>query len=300
MTYTNPPVDETVNLPKGNQLWEFGWMLVAVAILVTVLIVTVAFASQWLVRFVPFDYEVRLVEASGLLERFAAVDAEQETRHARVEGYLQNLAQRLQGAQDKAHQQITVHFVATDTVNAFATLGGHIVIHQGLLEQLSSEQGLAMVLAHEIAHIEHRDPITSLGRGLSLSLAFSVLIGASEQGSLGYLLEATGGSLLLNFSRRQERAADAAALQALVALYGHPVGATEFFDYVAINKGDERRQVPTFLQTHPGVDERLEVIRAAIEQAKAASSGAPETANSLIPLPSFLATPPAQASAVES
>ncbi|MDR0597461.1 MAG: M48 family metalloprotease [Treponema sp.] len=39
-------------------------------------------------------------------------------------------------------------------LNAFATSGGHIFITRGLLEALPSEDALAAVLAHEIAHIQ--------------------------------------------------------------------------------------------------------------------------------------------------
>ena len=46
------------------------------------------------------------------------------------------------------------HFyvVQDDNFNAFATPSGHIFIHSGLIEQIESEEELAGILAHEIAH----------------------------------------------------------------------------------------------------------------------------------------------------
>ena len=41
--------------------------------------------------------------------------------------------------------QVTLHYVNTDTVNAFATLGGHMVLHRGLLEKLRSEDELVRI-----------------------------------------------------------------------------------------------------------------------------------------------------------
>ena len=64
-----------------------------------------------------------------------------------------------------------MHYDASDTVNAFATLGGHVVIYRGLLEKLPNENVVAMVVAHEIAHIKHRDPVAALGRGVAITLA---------------------------------------------------------------------------------------------------------------------------------
>lgn len=266
MSYTNPPVDEQVNLPQEHPLWEFSWMLVAVGVLVVVLVLGITFGTHWLIRYVPIEYEARLVKVSGLLdaveEASAPVDASSEqTRRVRVEQYLQGLADRLIASNERSPAPtVRVHLVATESVNAFATLGGNIFIHQGLLDQLQTEQGLAMVLGHEIAHIDHRDPITTLGRELAFRVALTLLTGIAEQGTAGYLVETTGGSLLLNFSREQERAADEAALDNLVELYGHPFGSSEFFDYIATSEAVDGAGVPVFLQTHPGVQERQAYI----------------------------------------
>ena len=46
------------------------------------------------------------------------------------------------------------------------------IFFKGLVERLKSEQALAMVMAHEIAHIVNRDPITALGRGTFNSNCF--------------------------------------------------------------------------------------------------------------------------------
>jgi predicted Zn-dependent protease len=48
------------------------------------------------------------------------------------------------------------HVMILDTpeLNAFATTGGHIFITRGLIETLQTEDALAAVIAHEIAHIQ--------------------------------------------------------------------------------------------------------------------------------------------------
>jgi predicted Zn-dependent protease len=47
-----------------------------------------------------------------------------------------------------------VHILNSPDLNAFATTGGHVFICRGLLETLTTEDALAAVLAHEIAHIQ--------------------------------------------------------------------------------------------------------------------------------------------------
>jgi predicted Zn-dependent protease len=51
-----------------------------------------------------------------------------------------------------------LYTVETDTINAFAHVGGYIYIHRGLLDEIEFAPDLiAMVLAHEAAHILNRD-----------------------------------------------------------------------------------------------------------------------------------------------
>ena len=66
--------------------------------------------------------------------------------------------------------------------NAFATLGGHIAVTSGLYRRMPSENALALVLAHEIAHVSARDPISALGGSATLALlvALAVVAGSAR------------------------------------------------------------------------------------------------------------------------
>ena len=108
-----------------------------------------------------------------------------------------------------AEMQITVHYASDDTVNAMATLGGNIVVFQGLIDTVDSENALAMVLAHEIAHVRHRHPIVAMGRGFTVMLALSALSGVGD-GMIQQWVGSMGMLPMLAFSREQEEAADAA------------------------------------------------------------------------------------------
>ena len=298
MSYTNPSVDEQVNLPQERPLLEFGWMLAAVGLLVIVATVGVSLGAHWLVRYIPIEYEARLIEVSGVLQATLeqsaepSIDPDEEQRRQRTQSYLQDLAVRLMRVnQEDGGFSVTVHLVPDETVNAFATLGGNIFIYQGLVDKLTTEQGLAMVLGHEIAHLNQRDPITTLGRGLAFRIVLTLLTGVAEQGAATAVLEASGGSLLLSFGRDQERAADAAALTGLTKLYGHTQGADEFFEYIAGDAGDELVELPVFLQTHPGIKERRRHIEAYARANDAPGANARSVAGGPTPLPGFVKSP---------
>jgi Zn-dependent protease with chaperone function len=120
------------------------------------------------------------------------------------------------------------------------------------------ETALAMVLAHELAHLRARDPIGAVGGSASLALVL-VLLG----GDVDRLVPHLAHAVQLGYSRQAERRADAAALDAVVARYGHAGGAAAVFEVLADCGGPAREATPTLLSTHPADDERLERLAAA-------------------------------------
>jgi predicted Zn-dependent protease len=247
--YTNPKVPEGISSGHEHPLVDVAKSSAVVVALLTVLVAGSFFAARLAAPYLPFAWE------KALAERAAARALDRETGDAAVQAYLQELADRLTAAMDLPEgMTITVHFLEGDTVNAFATLGGHIFIFDGLWQRLDSENTAAMLLGHEIAHVENRDPIRSVSGALLASLAAGALLG--DAGIIGNL--AGTGSLLtaLHFSREQEAQADGDAAAALVALYGHMAGATDLFTTLQSATADRTRP-PAFLASHPNLDERI-------------------------------------------
>ena len=104
---------------------------------------------------------------------------------------------------------ITIEMIPGKTVNAYATLGGHIYVFDGLLQQAQSAEELAGVLAHEIEHVRNRHIMQGVAVNLLTFGALAVALpGDPTTGSqIAYLL------LSLKFSRQQEHEADEAGLK---------------------------------------------------------------------------------------
>ena len=85
-------------------------------------------------------------------------------RNARLTEYLNLIGQTIALHTDKPTTFGGYHFALLDSseVNAFACPGGIILITRGMLSSVKSEDELAAVLAHEIAHIIHRDGIAAI------------------------------------------------------------------------------------------------------------------------------------------
>lgn len=254
MSPKNPIFDDNVNVSKTHPLIDFFWLAGAAILLVVTLTVFFYISMQWIAPWVPFSFEQKLVSNIDFAEFEDSSNDPDPQREQRL-NYLQSLADALSVAQGLPEDMpITVHWMDDDMVNAFASLGGHIVITKGLWDAMPSENALAMVMAHEIAHVKHRDPLKGLGAGVALSLLTAVIFGASDS---GLSLVGSGGLITsLHFSRAMEASADEAALGTLHKHYGHVAGSTDFFASIL---RDEFIDI-AFLQTHPLTQDRIDSI----------------------------------------
>jgi len=131
-----------------------------------------------------------------------------------------------------------------------------IIVTKGLFSSVESENGLSMILAHEMAHHYERHPLRSTGRGLVVSIFLLTVLGADGSSFLQDFLGNTASITNLAFSRQQESDSDDFASDLLIKFYGHASGAAEFFQYV---KSEESSigEIPSFLSTHPTTEDRI-------------------------------------------
>jgi len=257
--HTNPQLPEEVNNSDARPLRSFFAMAAAVVVLGAGAALVLAFLGGTLARYLPYGTEVSLI--GPYAQKYPPGVGP-------VDKYLQDVVDRLTARMRLPEgMKIQVHYVDEEVVNAFATLGGHVAMYRGLLEKLPDENALAMVLAHEVGHAQHRHPIASLGRGIAFAAVLSLVSAGAGSGAAESILGQSGMLTLLTFSRAQEEEADSAGLAALAAVYGHAGAATETFRVLsgaAVAKG--MREPPKFLSTHPVTKERIERLERMIAQ----------------------------------
>ena len=255
MEYSNPKIPEGINTSVENPLKEFFILSVGVLGIIFFAVIILSLAAEKLAIYIPFKMEQDLIP-----EMWAQAEPETESEISkRTREYLQSLSDQLADhMQLPEEMEITVHYIEGDTVNAFATIGGHIFIYQGLLDELESENALAMVIAHEVAHIFHRHPIIAMGRGVVIGLLLSAISGASGDLFVGQIVSETGMIALLNFTRDQEREADITALTAVNGLYHHVAGTNDLFRVLMAAHDLDSIEPPLFLSTHPLTQDRID------------------------------------------
>jgi len=160
-----------------------------------------------------------------------------------------------------------LYVIDDDEPNAFAIPGGTVAVTRGLLEIVQGETGRALVLAHELGHLQLRHGLQRLGRVLLLQLT---LAGVGVDSNA--LVKNSFGLADLSHSRGQERAADAFGLELVYRRLGTTAGALEFFEKLGeIEDASPLPRTGSFLRTHPLSADRIDDLRT---RAAALESGA--------------------------
>ncbi len=187
--------------------------------------------------------------------------AKVDTNPAHVE-LVQRVAKRLADTAEAqfhpGYQWQTTVIDDPKTVNAWCMPGGKIAVYSGIFPITQDENGLAVVLAHEISHALAHHGAERLSRSELMQLGEAGLLAAVQAGKP----EATkvagaalglGGQLgvELPFSRQQESET-----------------AVDFWQrMLAYSKGKEP---PAFLSDHPSSEQRIADIKRELPEAKAA------------------------------
>lgn len=148
-----------------------------------------------------------------------------------------------------------VKIIKDDKVlNAFCTPGGHIYVYTGIIKYLDTEDQLAGVLGHEIAHADKRHTTDALSKSSARNLALEVLLGKNQ----GALTEIAKGLVDLQYSRSHEKEADEYSVVYLCNTTYRSDGAAGFFQ--KLEAEGQSGGTPEFLSTHPNPENRVQAI----------------------------------------
>jgi len=164
------------------------------------------------------------------------------------------------------------HFQVVDSmeINAFAAPGGLILVTRGMLRCCKTEDALAAVLAHEIAHVQNQDGLRAIKTShLTSALTIIAAEGAKQYGGqtltqLTQTFQESVGDVVntlvvSGYSRDQERQADEAAITILRRVGYNPYALVEV---LTVMKSQVKPGGAGFGKTHPGSQERINSIQA--------------------------------------
>lgn len=258
--------NEYYQLPETSDgvIRKMVWGLVGFFSFLIIVVALVVIYAQEIATSIPFSAEQRFVRPYE--ELITKWYPGKDNENPKIELYLQALADDLADAMDMPEDiEVKVHYLDVSIANAFATLGGHVFIFKGLIDEMPDENSLAMVLSHEIAHVQNRDPVAAMGRGFAMQMLYGFITNDYSGGA--DMLSLSGEVGMSFFSRDQEQTADLSALFALQNHYGHVAGHDDFFKSMLDQSvgDDEFDDLPEWLQTHPELQKRIDYLGDAIK-----------------------------------
>ena len=190
-----------------------------------------------------------------------------------VNEYINEVGNKVAAQTNEGNHDFTFFVIEDHRINAFALPGGYIGVHTGLLEATRSEDELAGVLAHEIAHVTQRHIARAIHASSRQSiLSTAIMLGAILAGVAGggsdvmqagmAVAQGTAAQQQINFTRSNEHEADRVGIAALADAGFDPYGMASFFDVMSrqnTRAPDER--APAFLMTHPVTTARIAEAR---------------------------------------
>ncbi|MEQ8416414.1 MAG: M48 family metallopeptidase [Imperialibacter sp.] len=159
-----------------------------------------------------------------------------------------------------------------ETVNAWCMPGGKVAFYTAIMPICKTDEGVAVVMGHEIAHAIARHGNERMTQGLiqqfgGLALSYAVKDKPAEAQQLFMTAYGAGTTVgaMLPFSRLQESEADKMGLIFMAMAGYNPNEAPAFWERMAANSGGGAP--PEFLSTHPSHGTRIADLKAQIPEA---------------------------------
>ena len=187
--------------------------------------------------------------------------------------YINEIGHRIAAQTNDGDHSFTFFVVDDPRINAFALPGGYIGVHTGLIDATRSEDELAGVIAHEVAHVTQRHIARAVHASQRQSLLTTALmLGAMILGAAGGDGDAVAGAMAIaqgtaaqqqiNFTRSNEYEADRIGIKALAEAGFDPHGMASFFEVMSRQTpGTPDTRIPEFLSTHPVTTARIAEAR---------------------------------------
>lgn len=187
---------------------------------------------------------------------------------------LQRILDEIAAQTPRSQIHYVPHLVDTPVINAFVLPGGFVYVTTGLLDAVESDDELAGVLAHEIAHNVNQHAIermrsTPKGLGLlQLASIAALILGKSPEAAVlaSTAANAITAAVVNGGTIEAEKEADAHGIAYLAKTKYNPTGFLTFMEKLASTSGKFYEEQLGIYQTHPLTRDRVRAAKTQLEK----------------------------------
>lgn len=178
-----------------------------------------------------------------------------------VQRYVKTLGQRIVAHLEEAEFSYQFAVVQDRSLNAFSVPGGYLYFNSGLILRVDSEDELAGVFGHEIAHVQGHHMLRQqqdtklLSYAGLLSMALAIINPVLAAGA-----SSAAGALQMKYMRQLEEEADYRGLQNMRQAGFDPHGMPRFLKKMSEEERLNPANVPPYFRSHPMSQDRLSYI----------------------------------------
>jgi len=208
-------------------------------------------------NFISIDEELTLGEdISSFTLRYLDI-----IRNRALNNFLNKMAKTIGDVSHWSALPYTVFVINDDEINHFSLPGGNIYLFRGLIENAETADEIAVVLAHEIAHLSERDAVARLAEKYSFSFAAQSVIGENPEIAEHVISSLYKEATILDYPPEHEFRADVLALEYAQKAHFNPRVLSVFLAKMEENKKIRPEETRLLQMTHPATRARLKRIR---------------------------------------
>jgi len=172
------------------------------------------------------------------------------------------------------NEEFKAHHVDDKKINDYYIGAGNIMLFEGLLQKLNTEDQLAGLIAHEMGHAVEEHLTEDLERNLGLSL-LNILFNHFTDNEYQTMTNVAQNLIANGYSRDQEQESDIYAVDLMLRSGYDPQGLIELMQI--FKKNSNNFKLLEFTQTHPIPQSRIDYLKEYIAQKKSKTTGEKNT-----------------------
>lgn len=188
--------------------------------------------------------------------------------------YVESVGNRLVKKLGPTPYDYRFYLIDNNTINAFTIPGGDVFLFRGLIAIMDSEDELAGIISHELAHSQAHHLERQMEKTKLLNIASiagtlaAVFLGLPPEATQALTIGTQAGvqTMQLKYSRENEEEADRIGLHYLRDAGYHPEAMVTAMQKMKKNSWGLDPKIPSYLRTHPGITERIGYLEVLVKE----------------------------------